>query len=100
MKRAVDSVRAGVIAARRRAAGLTSALPPISPRDVLMGTCLRFDAESKGFLGKEALSQVGRWGSCRVVSCLVFLLSVEILRGIAVYHLSGGGGGGGFFFIF
>lgn len=38
--------------------GSSSALPPISPRDLLLGTCLRFDPQDRGLLGVSQLRQV------------------------------------------
>lgn len=56
---ALKRIRAGVVAACRRAAGSLSSLPPISSRDLLEGTCLRFDTQDSGALGADKLQQVG-----------------------------------------
>ncbi|CAM9371727.1 unnamed protein product, partial [Scytosiphon promiscuus] len=56
----LERIRTGVIAAAKRAMGSALTLPPISPRDLLEGTCLRFDTEDSGALRADELRQVWR----------------------------------------
>lgn len=60
VKKALERIRTGVIAAGKRAMGSALTLPPISPRDLLEGTCLRFDTEESGALRADDLRQVLR----------------------------------------
>ncbi|CAM9530636.1 unnamed protein product, partial [Hapterophycus canaliculatus] len=60
VKKALERIQTGVIAAAKRATGSALTLPPISPRDLLEGTCLRFDAEESGALRADQLRQVWR----------------------------------------
>ena len=56
----MERVRAGVIDAGRRMEGPSSSklLLPIFLRDVLMGTCMRFDRNDTGVLDRDKLEQV------------------------------------------
>lgn len=56
--KALERIRTGVIAAAKRSMGSALTLPPISPRDLLEGTCLRFDTEESGALRADQLRQV------------------------------------------
>lgn len=78
---ALDRIRVGVIAAGRRAAGSSSSLPPISPQDLLMGTCIRFDTQERNALGASELQQVnyrhGRVYSATSHACCAPRLGVD-----------------------
>ncbi|CAM9607524.1 unnamed protein product [Pylaiella littoralis] len=60
VKKALESIRAGVAVAARRAAESPDTLPPILGRDLLEGTCLRFDTQDNGVLGVDELRQIWR----------------------------------------
>lgn len=83
VKKALESIRAGVTVAARRVAGSPSALPPISRRDLLEGTCLRFDTQDTGVLGVDELRQVG----ALVVPCARPALSEASLQNSYIYSM-------------
>lgn len=62
VKYALERIREGVVAAGKRAAISVSSLPPISPRNLLEGTFLRFDTQDSGALDPKKLLQVTKNG--------------------------------------
>lgn len=55
----VERIRRGSAAARRRADKCNDAsVSSITPQDLLMGTCLRFDTHDRGTLEASALRKV------------------------------------------
>lgn len=63
MTEVLERIRAGVVAARRRAEqrnGSGGFPMAMTPRDLLMGTCLRFDSNDTGAVDSGALRKVNR----------------------------------------